>query len=248
MSIPEVPKPTSAHELEFYSNHFRKYELLIEYKNLREPEHCPTGVYVMPSIDNIYEWYGVIFIHRGYYKEGVFKFFIEIPEQYPYAPPRVEFITSLFHPLVSKDGRFSLDQQFATWRPRIDNICHILHYIKNSFKDAVLQNLQEEYCLNKEAYRTYVRDRHAFVKLAAQVAQASSSEKSVYERIEGSTLNFSYMTDDEAETLRLKLITNQGAVSLPSASPAGGQSVFDKITTNINYFFTGHPENGHGGL
>jgi hypothetical protein len=40
--------------LVFYSNYFRRYELLIEFKNLGNPGHCPHGVYVMPAADNLH--------------------------------------------------------------------------------------------------------------------------------------------------------------------------------------------------
>ena len=30
-------------------------------------------------------WYGVLFVHKGYYKNGVFKFKLNIPSEYPFS-------------------------------------------------------------------------------------------------------------------------------------------------------------------
>jgi ubiquitin-protein ligase len=98
-------------------------------------------------------WFGVLFVHKGYYRSGVFKFRINIPESYPNAPPTVTFLTDMFHPLVDTQGRLSIAQQFPIWRPHQDYIFHILHYIKNAYKRVVLDGLVEKYCPNKEAYR-----------------------------------------------------------------------------------------------
>jgi ubiquitin-protein ligase len=61
---------------------------------------CPTGIYILPRFDDIKIWDGVIFIREGYYKEGIFKFEILIPQNYPSKPPEVNFITKVFHPLI----------------------------------------------------------------------------------------------------------------------------------------------------
>lgn len=98
-------------------------------------------------------WYGVIFVHQGYYKSGAFKFRVAIPESYPEYPPAVTFMSDMFHPLVDVGGNLSISQQFPTWRPYEDYIFHILHYIKNIFKKAVLDRLVDKHCPNKEAYR-----------------------------------------------------------------------------------------------
>ncbi|KAJ3079620.1 hypothetical protein HK102_003659 [Quaeritorhiza haematococci] len=201
---------TGNKSLQFYTQYFRRYELLIEFKNLRNPNHCPTGLYVMPLPDNIYEWYGVIFIHRGYYKEGVFKFFIEIPQDYPETGPEVRFLTDMFHPLIdTQTGAFSLKQQFPRWRPHKDYICHVLHYIKNSFKEAVLANLQEQYCYNADAYNMFVEERPLFAKLASQCAQLSASESILFDNDEESTIKFASLSDEQFDAVKGEIMHQQ---------------------------------------
>ncbi|OBZ86287.1 Protein crossbronx [Choanephora cucurbitarum] len=178
------------------SEYFKRYEVLTEFANLRNPKHCPLGVYMMPSEHHLYVWYGVIFIHKGFYRSGAFKFKIELPENYPNAPPTVSFLTEMFHPLVNIDGKLSIAQQFPVWRPYQDYTYHVLHYIKNIFKKAVLDSLNDKYCYNKEAYRLYRTEMAIFGKMAQQCAQLSITESFLFERMpEDNLIRFSPLTD-----------------------------------------------------
>ncbi|KAJ3116388.1 hypothetical protein HDU96_009746 [Phlyctochytrium bullatum] len=171
---PPLPPPVEQvqRDIRIYTKYFQRYELLIEYKNLRNPNHCPPGMYIKPNPEDLFEWHGVLFIHRGYYKEGVFKFIMTIPDGYPDEGPSVRFITDMFHPLIdNRDGHFSLRQQFPAWRPHRDFLCHVLHYVKNAFKEAVMANLEG----------MFFQERPTFAKLAAQCAQLSASEGIVFD-------------------------------------------------------------------
>ena len=46
----------------------RDYKLSIEYKHLKQ--HCPGGVYLVPSFDDIRLFHGVIFVRRGAFTNG----------------------------------------------------------------------------------------------------------------------------------------------------------------------------------
>lgn len=50
-------------------------------------------------------WDGIIFILRGNYKGGAFKFYIEFPENFPNESPEFRFVTPVFSPYVSPDGK-----------------------------------------------------------------------------------------------------------------------------------------------
>ncbi|KAI8817197.1 ubiquitin-conjugating enzyme/RWD-like protein [Fimicolochytrium jonesii] len=196
-----------------YDQYLKRYELLVEFKHMKNPNNCPPGIYLRPEPENLNEWHGVLFIHRGYYKEGVFKFVIEIPKAYPNAGPSVLFLTDMFHPLIGRDGRFSLSQQFPVWRPRKDYIAHILHYLKNSFRESVLSSLQEEACSNKEAYKIFHNERGLYAKLAAQCAQLSVSEGVLFDHSDTSAVKFSPLTEDHFEEIKLQMM-NSGVSSM----------------------------------
>ncbi|RIA99604.1 ubiquitin-conjugating enzyme/RWD-like protein [Glomus cerebriforme] len=199
------PKP------QFKDECFRKMDLMIEFTNLRNPNHCPSGVYVMPSADNFHTWFGVLFVHKGYYKNGVFKFKLDIPSDYPERPPAVKFIFNLinnndglFHPLVDPNtGSFSLSQQFKDWTPHKYYIFHVLHYIKKSFKKGVLDNLLEKHCPNKKAFTTYHNEIRTFGVLAKQCADLSITNTVLYDNnIEANPIQFSILPEEKLDELK----------------------------------------------
>ncbi|KAI8331040.1 ubiquitin-conjugating enzyme/RWD-like protein [Chlamydoabsidia padenii] len=135
----------------------------------------------MPSSDSLNVLYGVIFVHKGYYRSGVFKFRMFIPDTYPNHPPAVTFLTDMFHPLVDSQGNVSLSQHFPTWRPHQDYLFHVLHFLKNMFKRDVLEKLVDKHCYNKEAYRLFRNDAPVFRKLSQQCAQLAITETYLFE-------------------------------------------------------------------
>ena len=54
--------------------------------------------------------------HLGYYADAVLKFRLAFPENYPETPPAVNFLTDVFHPLISSTGSFNLSPRFRPWR------------------------------------------------------------------------------------------------------------------------------------
>ena len=67
--------------------------LLIEFKHLQK--FCPSGVYILPQFDNIAIRHGVVFVRDRYYKNGIFKFKIKIPNKYPNLEPQVFFFKNI---------------------------------------------------------------------------------------------------------------------------------------------------------
>ena len=77
----------------------------IEYSHLQK--NAPAGVFVMPSLESLRVWHGVIFVRKGVYQGGVFKFRVDLPPEYPEldAWPRVTFVVArVFNPLVHEES------------------------------------------------------------------------------------------------------------------------------------------------
>jgi ubiquitin-protein ligase len=54
-------------------------------------------------------WHGVVFVREGPYKDGIFKFQMNIPPSYPAKAPEVSFISKVYHPLVDlKSGKLDI--------------------------------------------------------------------------------------------------------------------------------------------
>lgn len=230
-------------EQENHSYYFRRYEILIEFANLRNPTICPSGVYVMPAADNLNIWYGVIFIHKGYYKDAVLKFRIDIPSSYPALAPQITFITNTFHPLVDQSGRFAIEAKFSNWTAHRHHIVDILRFIKNSFKVAVLDSLSEEMCLNKKAFRMYHKELHLFTFLSEQSAKVSYADSVVFDDYpEGNPIRFKPLSDNKYEELYSNIVgpsavaANKESKSLSSLD--GVLSIIKKkVSNNITRLF-----------
>ena len=113
----------------------KDYQIMLEFRHLKE--HAPPGMYILPSFDNLRQWSGVIFIRKGLYKGGIFRFFLELPRSYPAngACPRVTFVTPLHHPHVdSKTGRVDILSHFdGKWIAGEHYIVVVLSVLKSMF-------------------------------------------------------------------------------------------------------------------
>ncbi|KAG1806831.1 UBC-like protein [Suillus plorans] len=168
--------------------------LNFQYASLRNINHCPTGMYITPSVESTLVWDAVLFVHKGYYQDSVLKFTVTFPNDYPERPPTVRFLTDIFHPLVDpRTGGYSLAPRFRPWRPKEHQIHHILHFMKSTFKEPTLDKLHEEDVLNKEAFNlatldnsihvagSYRDNRTSFATLAKQSAELSQSPSALYD-------------------------------------------------------------------
>ncbi|KAJ4412496.1 ubiquitin-conjugating enzyme E2 N [Gnomoniopsis sp. IMI 355080] len=53
------------------------------------------------------------------YQGGTFKLELFLPDDYPMVPPKIRFLTKIFHPNVDKLGRICLDVLKNNWSPAL---------------------------------------------------------------------------------------------------------------------------------
>lgn len=65
------------------------------------------------------------------YEAGVFKLQLYLPEEYPRVPPKVMFLTKVYHPSVTFLGRIGLDILKDNWSPalQIRNVLLAIQYL-----------------------------------------------------------------------------------------------------------------------
>ena len=82
------------------SQQVRDLRLAVEYKHCGK--HAPGGVLLIPEMDNMRKFHGVIFVRRGLYRNGVFRFTMTLPLEYNSFNiyPEIIFSPPVFNPLI----------------------------------------------------------------------------------------------------------------------------------------------------
>lgn len=78
--------------------------------------NCSAG----PEGDDMFTWSAVIMGPEGsVYHGGVFRLRIRFPPDYPFKPPKITFVTKIYHPNVNANGCICLDVLKDQWSPAL---------------------------------------------------------------------------------------------------------------------------------
>ncbi|KAF8639896.1 hypothetical protein AX17_001148 [Amanita inopinata Kibby_2008] len=209
-SAPVRPSPANPLQ-DTIPNPITQAAVSLEYSSLRNKDHCPLGMYVVPSAQSLTCWDAVFFVHRGYYAGAILKFRLNFPSDYPEHPPVVRFVTDVFHPLIAPDGIMSLAPRFRPWRPKEHAAFHVLAFIKTAFTTDGLDKFKEVDSVNKEAFK-YQKSPASFDALAKQSAMLSQSDSALFDSdhpsLAGKVLDgitFRDITQDQLEQVRTEV-------------------------------------------
>ena len=80
------------------------------------PANCSAG----PVGDNLYDWQATLIgPTESPYEGGVFYLNIKFPPEYPFKPPKIYFITKIYHPNINSNGGICLDILKEQWSPAL---------------------------------------------------------------------------------------------------------------------------------
>ena len=80
------------------------------------PANCSAG----PIDDDLYHWQATIVgPSDSAYQGGLFFLNIHFPVDYPFKPPKVTFITKIYHPNINSNGGICLDILKDQWSPAL---------------------------------------------------------------------------------------------------------------------------------
>ncbi|XP_055997285.1 ubiquitin-conjugating enzyme E2 T-like [Ostrea edulis] len=131
------------------------------------------------------------------YEGGIFKLEIQIPDRYPFEPPKVKFLTPIYHPNIDSGGRICLDTlkmpPKGAWKPCL-NVSTVLTSVQLLMaepnpEDPLMTEISNEFQYNKTTYLQTAREwtrRHTIENItqttesmAATTDQSSVSSDSV---------------------------------------------------------------------
>ena len=123
-----------------------------------------SAVTVGPSSETgLFHWTGVVTGPEGTpYERGVFSIDIFIPEDYPFKPPRMHFITKVYHPNINSDGEICFDELQDSWHPTF-LIIKVLQSVRSLL---ALPNLDDP--LMPDIALEYMRSHKRFVAAASE--------------------------------------------------------------------------------
>tara|TARA_B100001093_G_scaffold520498_1_gene616849 strand:- start:3792 stop:4283 length:492 start_codon:yes stop_codon:yes gene_type:complete len=121
--------------------------------NNNPPANCSAGV----IDDDIYTWQATIMGPEGSpYSGGVFYLKIEFPQDYPFKPPKVQFITKIYHCNINSTGNICLDILKEQWSPALTiskillSICSLLD--DQNPNDPLMVDIANLYLTDKQKF------------------------------------------------------------------------------------------------
>ena len=133
-----------------------------------QDENNDDTIQAIPSDESIYDWTAIVCgPDETEWEGGVFKLRMKFPEQYPYKPPEVRFLTNIYHPNVYTDGKICLDILQGNWSPVYD-VQSILISIQQLLTDP-----NNKSPANNEASQLYTNNYKEYIRRVKECIQKS---------------------------------------------------------------------------
>jgi len=117
------------------------------------PYNCSAGI----IDDNLYNWTAsIIGPDSSPYKGGIFKLEINFPDDYPFHPPKMRFVTKIYHCNINSSGGICLDILKDKWSPALTiskillSICSLMD--DPNPNDPLVPEIANLYKKNKESH------------------------------------------------------------------------------------------------
>lgn len=177
----------------------------------REP---PPGISCWQKDNDVTHLEAQIFGGEGTpYSGGVFKLEITIPDRYPFEPPKVQYVTPIYHPNIDTIGRICLDllkmPPAGNWKPSL-NICTVLTSIQLLMAepnpdDPLMADISTEFKHNRALY---IQRAQEWTKLHATAGSVQPASSGQTESSDGSSDSDSDSSSSESEDDEQKPTTN----------------------------------------
>ncbi len=119
------------------------------------PEGCSAGPI---SDDDLFHWSGhIVGPDKSPYERGVFILDIVFPNDYPFKPPKMRFVTKIYHPNIAlSSGSICLDILKEQWSPAL-TLSRVLLSLMSLLtdpnpNDPLEPNIASEYTKNRAQF------------------------------------------------------------------------------------------------
>ncbi|RKP26508.1 ubiquitin-conjugating enzyme/RWD-like protein [Syncephalis pseudoplumigaleata] len=135
----------------------------------KELANCHTnpvpGLSVSPESDEaLFHWYGTLKgSPNGPYKNGTFKLDIRFPDDFPFKPPTIKFLTKIYHPNIDEEGSICLHLlKPDSWKPAtpiLDVLQAVATLLDNPNPDDPLEtSIAEQYITDISKYNKTAKE------------------------------------------------------------------------------------------
>jgi ubiquitin-conjugating enzyme E2 A len=130
------------------------------------------GITAGPVDDNdMYNWIATIMGPENTpFEGGIFKIALQFTDEYPVKPPRVRFLSEMYHPNIYKDGGLCLDILQKMWSP-ILTVSLLLTSIQSLLTDPNTSSPA-----NPEAARMLEKDYVQYKKIVRKCVEKSQMD------------------------------------------------------------------------
>jgi ubiquitin-conjugating enzyme E2 D/E len=122
------------------------------------PDSCSAG----PRGENLYVWDAMILgPSDSPFAGGIFNLEIHFPTDYPFKPPKILFLTKIYHPNIASNGNICLDILKDQWSPALTvgkallSICSLL--TDPNPKDPLVPMIADQYINDRATYDSTAR-------------------------------------------------------------------------------------------
>lgn len=133
---------------------------------------------------NILHWKGLLCPDQSPYDSGAFKIEINMPEEYPFKPPEIKFLTWIYHPNIDTQGKICLPIiSPENWKP-YTRIQQIISHLAEMLSDpdpnrgVLRDDLAHEYLTDRKMFKNNAiayTTKYAEIRPATRLWEATNA-------------------------------------------------------------------------